>query len=76
MYNLRSRGWGGVSQVKGERTSAWVWARLRSRRWPGTLNMAGKEESKVRSIMLIFINDLVIRNGKKIHNYTDFLGLK
>lgn len=44
--------------MKGERTSAWVWARLRSRRWPGTLNMAGKEESKVRSCRLLnFIVD-------------------
>lgn len=44
--------------MKGERTSAWVWARLKSRRWPGTLNMAGKEESKVRSYRLLnFIVD-------------------
>lgn len=42
--------------MKGEGTSVWAeavaWAKLRSRRWPGTFNRA-EEESKVRSCRLL-----------------------
>lgn len=43
--------------MKGERTSvqaeAAAWTKLRSRRWPGTFNMAGKEGSEVKSSRLL-----------------------